>query len=116
MFQAWCESKGFYGIVNTLANKVWKYNFLIILVGISEYWDALVSFNSLISVSISLSLTSLKLKAPFLLDLVLIARMLGCFLYLRIAFKVESLTFSLIGSKSKCWEMLTFLTILPKKC
>ena len=89
---------------------------LIILLGISAYWDALVSFNSLISVSISLSLTSLKLKAPFLLDLVLIARMLGCFLYLRIAFKVESLTFSLIGSKSKCWEMLTFLTILPKKC
>ena len=36
---------------------------LIILVGISEYWDALVSFNSLISVSISLKLTSLKLVA-----------------------------------------------------
>ena len=70
---------------------------LIILVGIFEYWDDLFSFNSLISVSISLKLTSLKLKAPFLLHLVLIARMLGCF-YLRIAFKVKSLTFSLIGN------------------
>ena len=88
---------------------------LIILVGISEYWDALFSFNSLISVSISLKLTSLKLKAPFLLHLVLIARMLGCFSYLRIAFKVGSLTFSIIGSKSEYWEMLRFFTILPKK-
>ena len=60
---------------------------LIILVGISEYWDALFSFNSLISVSISLKLTSLKLKASFLLHLFLIVRMLGFFLYLRIAFK-----------------------------
>ena len=30
--------------------------------------------------------------------------MLGIFLYLRIAFKVESLTFSIIGSKSKYWD------------
>ena len=41
--------------------------------------------------------------------------MLGCFLYLRIAFKVASLTFSLIGSKPEYWEMLIFFTILPKK-
>ena len=41
--------------------------------------------------------------------------MLGCFLYLRIAFKVGSLTFSIIGSKSEYWEMLRFFTILPKK-
>ena len=27
--------------------------FLVILVGISEYWDALLSFNRLISVSVS---------------------------------------------------------------
>ena len=89
---------------------------LINLVGISEYWDALFSLNSLISVSTSLKLTSLKLKAPFLLLLVLIARMLGCFSYLRIAFKVGSLTFSIIGSKSEYWEMLRFFTILPKNC
>ena len=62
---------------------------LIILVGITEYIDALVSFNSLISVSISLK--------PFLL----INRMLGCFSYLRIAFKVGSLIFSIIGSISE---------------
>ena len=88
---------------------------LIILVGISEYCDALVSFNSLISVSISLKLTPLKLKAPFLLHLVLIARVLGCFSYSRMAFKVRSLTFFIIGPKSKYWEMLRFFTILPKK-
>ena len=41
--------------------------------------------------------------------------MLGCFLYLRIAFKVGSLTFSIIGSKSEYWKMLRFFTILPKK-
>ena len=41
--------------------------------------------------------------------------MLGCFSYLRIAFKVGSLTFSIIGSKSEYWEMLRFFTILPKK-
>ena len=81
---------------------------LIILVGISEYWVALLSFNRLISVSICLRLTSLKLKAPPLLYLILIARMLGCFLYLRIAFKVRSLTFSIIGSKLQYWEMLKF--------
>ena len=72
---------------------------LIILVGISEYCDALFSFNSLISVSISLKLTYLNLKASLLLHLVQIARMLGCFSYLRAAFKVGSLTFSILGSK-----------------
>ena len=75
----------------------------------------LFCFNRLISVSICLRLTSLKLKTPFLLHLVLIARMLHCFLYLRIAFKVGSLTFSIIGSKSEYWEMLRFFAILPKK-
>ena len=88
---------------------------LIILVGISECWDALFSFTSLISVSISLKLTSLKLKALFLLHLVLIARMLVCFWYLRIAFKGGSLIVSIIGSKSEYWEMLGFFTILPKE-
>ena len=87
---------------------------LIILVDISEYWDALFSFNSLVSVSVSLKLTSLKLKAPFLLPLVLIARMPWCFSYLRIAFKVGSLTFSILGSKSEYWEMTRFFIIVPK--
>ena len=41
--------------------------------------------------------------------------MLGCFLYLRIAFKLGFLTFSTLGSKSEYWEMLRFFTILPKK-
>ena len=41
--------------------------------------------------------------------------MLGCFLYLRIAFQVGSLLFSIIESKSEYWEMLRFFTILPKK-
>ena len=72
----------------------------IILVDTSEYWDVLVSFNSLIYVSISWKLTSLKLKAPFLLHLVLIVRMLGYFSYLRLAFNAGSLTFSIIGPKS----------------
>ena len=88
---------------------------MMILAVMSEYWDALFSFNSLISVSISLKLTSLKLKTPFLLHLFLIARMLGCFLYLRIVFKVRSLTFFIIGSKSEHWEMLRFFAMLPKK-
>ena len=109
---------GFYGIVITLANEAWKYIwvFLYKLSGISEHWDVLFSFSSLISVSISLKLTSLKLKSTFLLHLVLIASMLGCFSYLRIAFKVESLTFSIIGSKLEYWEMLRLFTILPKNC
>ena len=42
--------------------------------------------------------------------------MLGCFLYLRVAFiKVDSLIFSVIGLKSEYWEMLRFCTKLPKK-
>ena len=41
--------------------------------------------------------------------------MLGCVLYLRITFRVGSLTFSIIGSKSEYWEMLRFFAILPKK-
>ena len=57
---------------------------LIILVGISQYWDTLFSFNNLIFVSICLKLTSLKLKVPFLLYV---------FSYLKITFKVGSLTF-----------------------
>ena len=89
---------------------------LVILVGISEYWDALVSFNSLISISISFRRTSLKLKAPFLLHLVVITRMLGCFSYLRIASKVGSLTFFTVEefcqhrkkkkSARDCWRIV----------
>ena len=47
--------------------------------------------------------------------------MLRCFSYLRIAFKVGSLTFTIIGSKSEYWDSLQnqnivrFFTILPKK-
>ena len=52
---------------------------LIILVGIFEYWDASFSFIRLISVLICLRLASLKLETPFLLHLVLIARMLFVF-------------------------------------
>ena len=37
------------------------------------------------------------------------------FFYLRIGFKVGSLTFSIEGSTSEYWEMLRFLTILPNK-
>ena len=87
---------------------------LIILVGISEHWGALFSFSRLIFVSISLKLINLKLKTPFLLHLVLIARMLGCFMFLRIAYKIGSLTFSIIGSKSEYWQILRFFAILPK--
>ena len=54
---------------------------LIILIDISEYRDVLFSFNRLISVLICLKLTSLKLKAPFLLHLVVIARMLVFFVF-----------------------------------
>ena len=89
--------------------------YLIILVGISGYWDALFRFKRLFSVSISLKLIFLKLKTPFLLYLVLIAIMLECFFYFRITFKIESLTFSIIGSILEYWEMLRFFTILPKK-
>ena len=47
--------------------------------------------------------------------------MLRCFSYLRIAFKVGSLTFTIIGSKSEYWDSLQnqnivrFFTILRKK-
>ena len=51
---------------------------LIILVGTSQYWDTLFSFNNLNSISICVKLTSLKLKVLFLLHV---------FSYLRIAFK-----------------------------
>ena len=44
-----------------------------------EYWDALFSFNRLISVSICLKLTSLKLKIPSVLHLVLNARVFSVF-------------------------------------
>ena len=87
---------------------------LIILVGISEHWDALFSFSRPIFVSICLKLANLKLKIPFLLHLVLIARRLGCFMFLRMAYMVGSLTFSIIGSKSEYWQMLRFFVILPK--
>ena len=40
--------------------------------------------------------------------------MLECFFYFRITFKIESLTFSIIGSILEYWEMLRFFTILPK--
>ena len=89
---------------------------LIILVGISEYWDALFSFNRLISVSICLLKTNLpKTKNIIVITFSITFRMLGCFSYLRKAFKVGSLTFSVIGSKSEYWELLRFFTILPKK-
>ena len=88
---------------------------LIILVGISEYRDALFNFSRLISVSIWLKKTTVKLRTSFVLHLVVIARLLGCFFYLSIAVKVGSLIFSITGSKSEYWEMFSFFTILPKK-
>ena len=51
---------------------------LIILVGVSDYWDALCSFIRLNYFSICFNLTSIKLKTPFSLHLV----MFGCFFYL----------------------------------
>ena len=86
---------------------------LIIFGGISEYWDAFFNFNMLISVSVSLKLTSPKLKASFRLHLALIAGMLAFFSYISIAFKVGS--FSIIGSKLEKWEMSRFFTILPNE-
>ena len=62
-----------------------------------------------------LYLVSIELKTPFILHLVLFTRNLECFLYLRIASKVGSLTFSIIGSKLEYREMLRFFTILLKK-
>ena len=85
---------------------------LIILVGVSECWDAWFSFNRLISVS--MDWPPENWKVPLLLQLALIARMLGCFLYSRIVFKIGSLTFSIIGPKSEYWKMLRFFTRLPK--
>ena len=51
---------------------------LIILVGVFDYWDALCSFIRLNYFSICFNLTSIKLKTPFPLHLV----MFECFFYL----------------------------------
>ena len=58
----------------------------------------------------------LKTDLPKTKNTIPLTFMVGCFSYLRITFKVASLTFSIIGSKSEYWEMLRFFTILPKNC
>ena len=57
----------------------------------------------------------LKTDRPKTKNTIPLTFMVGCFSYLRITFKVASLTFSIIGSKSEYWEMLRFFTILPKR-
>ena len=114
IFQAWWKNRGLYELANTLANEVWKYIWVFLdnfswyiwmLRCLIQFQQANFCFNGP---------TSWKLKIPFLLQLALIARMLGCFLYSRIVFKIASLTFSIIGSKSEYWKMLRFFTRLPK--
>ena len=114
IFQAWWKNRGLYELANTLANEVWKYMWVFLdnfswyiwmLRRLIQFQQANFCFNGL---------TSWKLKIPFLLQLALIARKLGCFLYSRIVFKIGSLTFSIIGPKSEYWKMLRFFTRLPK--
>ena len=89
--------------------------FLITLVGISEFWEALFPFKFRISFSISASLTSTKLKLETHLYLRSIAIMLGCFLYFKIAFRVGSLIFRIKGSESGNLEVLRFWTTFERK-
>ena len=64
---------------------------LIIFIGMSEFWEALLAFNFELSFVISLLLTSKKEREKlYSLYLSLIVTMLGWNLYFKTAFRVES--------------------------
>ena len=63
--------------------------FFTIFRWISEFWDALFASRLKFSYSISFFSTFKKLKVSLFLHLFQITTMLGCFLYLKMAFKVE---------------------------
>ena len=68
MFQAWWKNREFYRIVNTLPNEIWREYSLIILVVISEYWDALSSFNNLNFLKTDLPKTKSTIPVTFSSD------------------------------------------------
>ena len=63
--------------------------FFTIFRWISEFWDALFASRLKFSYSISFFSTFKKLKVSLFLHLFQITTMLGCYLYLKMAFKVE---------------------------
>ena len=87
---------------------------LIILVGISVFCEALVLPSLRISFSTSPKFTFSKWLVLFLLYF-WIARMLGWFLYFKVALKTGSLLFSVTELFKLNFEILRFFTILERK-
>ena len=82
---------------------------LIILMGMSEYWEAFFLSNSSMSFFISSILTSEKRDVSFS-ELPCSARMLGWSIYLKIVLRVRSAMFSVIKSNPLHLEIFRFLT------
>ena len=87
----------------------------IILVWISELWDAWFIFKLWISFSILAKSNSSKANLIRFLHLLWIARMLGWSLYFRIALKGGSFTLFITGSKVEYCLISRFFNIFPKK-
>ena len=87
---------------------------MIILIGMSEFWEALFLSNLIMSFFMSSILNSEKQNVSFS-QLPCIASMLGWSLYLKIALRVGSAMFSVTGSTSLYLEIFRFFTIFEKK-
>ena len=87
---------------------------LIILIGMSESWEALFLSNLSMSFFMSSILTSEKRNISFS-QWLCIASMLGWSLYLKIALRVGSAMSSVTGSNSLYLEIFRFFTIFEKK-
>ena len=87
---------------------------LIILIGMSECWEALFLSNLSMSFFMASILTSDKRNVSFS-QCLCIASMLGWSFYLNIALRVGSAMFSVTGSNSLYLEIFRFFTIFEKK-
>ena len=74
-------------LVHRESAKMWTYS-LIIFVVISETWESFLVSKSKISFSVSCAVTSVKEHLFLPLYLALMIKILGCFLYFSMAFKV----------------------------
>ena len=88
---------------------------LMIWVGISEFWDALLLFKFNISYCVSSIETSLKQKFICTFYRSWTARILGWYLCFRIALIVRFSTLSIDGSNSLYFRIIRFLITFPKK-
>ena len=87
---------------------------LIILIGMSECWEALFLSNLSMSFFMVSILTSEKGDVSFS-QWLCIASMLGWSMYLKTALRVGSAMFSVTGSNSLYLEIFRFFTIFEKK-